>query len=104
MKDTPEGFRPIEIVGVAADVHHVSLEGAAEPHLYVPYHQAHPSLLVWLAQNQFVVVRAAGDPLPLGEAVRRAVHAVDPNVASAGARLSGRTSTARPRRAASASS
>jgi hypothetical protein len=67
----------------------VSLEGAAEPHLYVPYHQVNPSLLVWLAQNQFVVVRAAGDPLALGEAVRRAVHAVDPNVASAGARLSG---------------
>ena len=89
VKDTPEGFRPIEIVGVVGDVHHVSLEGAAEPHLYVPYHQVHPNLLVWLAQNQFVVVRAAGDPLALGEAVRRAVHAVDPNVASAGARLTG---------------
>jgi len=89
VKDNPEGFRPIEIIGVVGDVHHVSLEGAAEPHLYVPYHQVHPSLLVWLAQNQFVVVRAAGDPLALGEAVRRAVHAVDPNVASVGARLSG---------------
>ena len=77
----------MEIVGVVGDVHHLSLEGAAEPHLYVPYHQVHPNLLVWLAQNQFVVVRAAGDPLALGEAVRRAVHAVDPNVASAGARL-----------------
>jgi ABC-type antimicrobial peptide transport system permease subunit len=54
----------------------------------VPYHQVPPSLLVWLAQTQFVVVRAEGDPLVLGEAVQRAVHAVDSNVASAGARLS----------------
>jgi putative ABC transport system permease protein len=89
VKDTPEGFRPIEIVGVAGDVHHGSLETAPEPHLYVSYHQAPSSLLVWLAQTQFVVVRAEGDPLALGEAVQRAVHAVDSNVASAGARLSG---------------
>jgi putative ABC transport system permease protein len=89
VKDTPDGFRPMEIVGVAGDVHHSSLETPPEPHLYVPYHQTHPALLVWLAQNQFLVVRAAGDPLALGEAVRRAVHAVDPGVASVGARLSG---------------
>jgi putative ABC transport system permease protein len=89
VKDTPEGFRPIEIVGVAGDVHHGSLETAPEPHIHVPYHQAPKSLLVWLAQTQFVVVRAEGDALALGEAVKRAVHAVDPNVASAGARLSG---------------
>jgi putative ABC transport system permease protein len=89
VKDTPEGFRPIEIVGVAGDVHHGSLETASEPHIYVPYHQVPPSLLVWLAQTQFVVVRVEGDALALGEAVQRAVHAVDPNVASAGARLSG---------------
>jgi putative ABC transport system permease protein len=88
VKDTPEGFRSIEIVGVAGDVHHGSLEAASEPHLYVPYHQVPPSLIIWLAQTQFVVVRAEGDPLVLGEAVQRAVHAVDSNVASAGARLS----------------
>jgi predicted permease len=89
VKDNPAGFRPIEIVGVAGDVHHGSLETAPEPHLYVAYHQTSPALLVWLTQNQFLVVRAAGDPLVLGEALRRAVHAVDPNVASVGARLSG---------------
>jgi putative ABC transport system permease protein len=89
VKDTPEGFRAIEIVGVVGDVRHASLESSAEPHLYVPYHQVPGSLLVWLAQTQFLLVRAEGDPLALGEAVRRAVHAVDPNVASAGARMSG---------------
>jgi predicted permease len=89
VKDTTEDFRPMEIIGVVSDVHHESLETAAEPHLYVPYHQVNPSLLVWLAQTQFVVVRAGGDPLALGEAIQRAVHAVDPNVASVGARSSG---------------
>ena len=89
VKDTPDGFRSVEIVGVSGDVHHGSLETAAEPHLYLPYHQVPSSLLVWLAQSQFVVVRAAGDPLALGEGVQRAVHAADPDVASARARLSG---------------
>jgi predicted permease len=82
-------FRPIEIVGVAGDVKHESLEAEAAPTLYVAYYQVHPSLLVWLAQNQFLVVRTSGDPLALGPAVRREVQAVDPSVASAGGRLSG---------------
>jgi predicted permease len=89
VKDTPEGFRSIEIVGVTGDVRHGSLEAPPEPHLYVSYHQVPPSLLGFLAQTQFVVARAEGDALSLGEEVKRAVHALDPNVASAGARLSG---------------
>src|SRR5262245_16353829 len=82
-------FRPIEIVGVVGDVRHTSLEAPAEPHLYVPYFQTHPKLLVWLALNQFLVVRASGDPLALGPVVRRELRAVDPGVASLGGRLSG---------------
>ena len=89
VKDNPDGFRSIAIVGVVGDVKHTSLEGSAEPHLYVPYHQANRSLLVWLAQTQFLVVRTDGDPLSLSDAVRREVQAVDPNVASAGGRLTG---------------
>ena len=45
---------------MVGDVKHASLEAEAEPHLYVPYHQTHRDLLVWLTQNQFLVVRAAG--------------------------------------------
>ena len=81
-------FRPIEVVGVVGDVKHAGLEAPAEPHLYVAYHQTHAKLLVWLAQNQFLVVRASGDPLALGPAVRRELRAVDPGVASVGGRLS----------------
>jgi len=82
-------FRPVEIVGVAGDVKHASLEAPAEPHLYVPYYQTHPKLLVWLALNQYVLVRASGEAQALGPAVRRELRAVDPGVASLGARLSG---------------
>jgi len=84
--DTPGGFRSMEIVGVAEDVKHASLEQDAEPHLYVPYHQTHRELLVWLTNNQFLVVRTEGPPLAVADAVRREVAAVDPNVAAAEAR------------------
>ena len=73
---------------MVGDVKHASLEAAAAPTLYVAYHQTHPNLMVWLAQNQFLLVRATGDPLALGPAVRREIQAVDPNVASVGGRLS----------------
>jgi predicted permease len=87
--DTPEGFRSMEIVGVVADVKHVSLEGEVQPHLYVPYYQVHPQILVWLTTNQFLVLRTAGPPLALAESVRRELAQVDPNVAAADIRTSG---------------
>jgi putative ABC transport system permease protein len=89
VEDTPMGFRSMEIVGVAGDVKHASLESGTDPHLYVPYHQTHPDLLVWLTLNQFLVVKTAGPPLALAEAVRRELRAVDANVAAADLRGSG---------------
>jgi putative ABC transport system permease protein len=89
VSDTPEGFRSMEIVGVAGDVKHTSLEAEPQPHLYVPYHQIHRQLLVWVTQNQYLVVRASGDPPALAEGLRRAVQAQDPNVAVADVRVTG---------------
>jgi putative ABC transport system permease protein len=89
VRDTPAGFRPLQIVGVAGDVRHTSLEAEAEPHVYLPYHQTHRDLLVWLTNNQFLVVRTAGAPLALAEAVRRELQAVDSTVAAADIRASG---------------
>jgi putative ABC transport system permease protein len=89
VRDTPAGFRPLQIVGVVGDVRHTSLEAEAEPHVYLPYHQTHPDLLVWLTNNQFLVVRTAGPPLALAEAVRRELQAVDSTVAAADVRASG---------------
>jgi predicted permease len=82
-------FRPVEIIGVAGDVKHASLEAPAEPHLYAPYYQTQPKLLVWLALNQYLLVRASGEAMALAPAVRRELRAVDPGVASLGGRLSG---------------
>lgn len=87
--DNPAGFRSLEIVGVAGDVRHASLEEDPLPHLYVPYHQTNPNLLVWLAATQYLVVRTSGDARPLGDAVRRELAQVDPNVAAADIRTSG---------------
>jgi len=89
LRDTPGGVRPLQIVGVAGDVRHTSLEAEAEPHVYLPYHQTHRDLLVWLTNNQFLAVRTAGPPLALTEAVRRELQAVDSTVAAADIRPSG---------------
>ena len=48
VRDTPAGFRPLEVVGIAGDVRHASLEAEPEPHLYIAYHQTPKDLLVWL--------------------------------------------------------
>jgi putative ABC transport system permease protein len=89
VSDTPEGFRSMEIVGVVADVKHASLEAEPQPHLYVPYHQVHPQIVVWLTTNQFLVLRTSGPPLALAESVRRELAKVDANVAAADIRASG---------------
>jgi predicted permease len=89
VNDTPDGFRSMEIVGVVGDVKHASLESDPQPHLYVPYHQVHRELLVWLTLNQFLVVQSAAAPLALADGIRRELAAVDPNVASADIRTSG---------------
>jgi putative ABC transport system permease protein len=89
MVQDPEGFHSVEIVGVAGDVKHGSLEADALPHLYVPYHQTPRPALVWLTNNQYLEVRAAGDALALAESVRRALAAVDATVAAADIRTTG---------------
>jgi predicted permease len=89
VRDTPGGFRPMRIVGVAGDVRHYSLETASEPHLYVPYHQVHKDVLVWVTLNQWLVVRTHTAPLGLAEAVRRELQQVDPMVAAADLRTTG---------------
>jgi ABC-type antimicrobial peptide transport system permease subunit len=88
VEDT-RGFRSMEVVGVVGDVRHPSLEAEALPHLYAPYHQTQPELLVWLALNQFLVVRSAGDALALTDGVRRELARIDPNVATADIRTTG---------------
>jgi len=66
--------KDMTVVGVAADVKHVSLREAPGPEVYVPYTQRPwPSL-----STMHVAVRATREPAALVAAVRAAVHAVDP--------------------------
>jgi predicted permease len=89
VRDAQARFRPLQIVGVAGDVRHTSLEAEVEPHAYLAYHQTHRDVLVWLTNNQFLLVRTAGPALALSEAVRRELQAVDSTVAAADVRASG---------------
>ncbi|MGH9868499.1 MAG: ABC transporter permease [Candidatus Polarisedimenticolia bacterium] len=89
VSDTPEGFRPFEIVGVVGDIRHDSLESEPSPHFFVPYAQTHPQLLVWLTATQYLVVRASVDPMSLEPAIRKALREVDPDVAAAQVRTTG---------------
>ncbi len=67
----------IEIIGVAADVHHRGPGEPPRPEIFLPYRQQSMSLMA-------VAVRAAGDPMALVPAIRRAVADVDATQAVSG--------------------
>jgi putative ABC transport system permease protein len=58
------------IVGVVADVKHVSFDADSPPHVYAPLAQ-YPRLF------QYVVIRTSGDPAALARAARAAVREID---------------------------
>jgi len=68
-----------EVVGVAADVKFRSLDAPSVEEMYLPLDQS-----PWPAMT--VLVRAEGDPRPLGSAVRREVARLDPDIAVSGIR------------------
>lgn len=69
----------LTVVGVVGDVKSDSLESAGAAHVYT-------SLFQNPAYAAVVYLRTGGDPRTLGEAVRRAVEAVDPDIPTFGAR------------------
>lgn len=71
-------IRPFDmtIVGLVADVKHVSLREEPGPEIYVPYTQKPwPSML-----TMHVALRAHGDPAALTESVREAIRGADPDI------------------------
>ena len=67
-------FPLMTIVGIVADVKHLSMREAPGPEMYVPYTQKpYPSL-----QLMHVVVRSRIDPASLASTIRDELHAVDP--------------------------
>src|SRR6266542_2654709 len=70
-----------EIVGVVAHVKHFGLDAVerVQPQLYFPFNQAPDDAFPFLASRANLIVRTTGDPLSVIAAVRREVHALDPN-------------------------
>ncbi len=66
-----------EVVGVVADVKHMSLDEPPPTRLYSP--RAKP-LMVWQSRRMTVVVRTAGNPAELLPSARAEVWAIDPNL------------------------
>ena len=67
------GLQGLTIVGVVGDVKSDGFEAPSVPHIYVPLGQFAPV-------NAVVFLRGRGDADHLGEAVRREVESIDPNV------------------------
>lgn len=63
------GNQPFEIIGVVGDVRHNDLATPPGPIMYIPVRQ----------QGTNVVVRTSNDPASIVPAVRKEVHAIDPD-------------------------
>ncbi|HEV3277294.1 MAG TPA: ABC transporter permease [Terriglobia bacterium] len=61
-----------EVVGVVSDTRNYTLEREPWPEIYIPYEQD-PTLVMYF------VLRSKGDPMSLGDGLRRSVASVDPN-------------------------
>ncbi len=66
------GGENLKVVGVIGDVHHHGLDAQPRPEMFVPYKWAPHG-------GMSLVVRTAGDPLSMAEAVKRQVYALDPD-------------------------
>ena len=84
--DNDAGPREVEIVGVVSDVRHSNLEKPAGYDLYIPLQQIHEDGVVWMRNNQYWVLRTAGDPLALAGAFREQMRSVDADVAASNIR------------------
>ena len=73
--------RPRQIVGIVGDTLVGPLQTSSSPVIYVPHLQQGPTFVgpyVYIRNGMAFVVRAAGDPMALLPAVKRAVAEVDP--------------------------
>lgn len=78
--------RDVEIVGVAANVKHVSLDEEPTPTYYAPITQIPDGTVSFLAANCSLAVRTDSNPLSLEPSVRRAVQSVDKDVPTSNTR------------------
>src|SRR6266446_1606268 len=82
--DNNEGPRPIEIVGVVENVHHIALDLPPALDIYIPLRQIHPDGVSFLRDNQFWMVRTGLDPAAFRATFLMHLRAVDPDAAVSG--------------------
>ena len=82
LNDNDSGPREAEVVGIIHDVKDRGLEASPSFDIYIPLRQTHEDTVVWLQNNQYWVLRTAGDPLALADVLREQVRGVDPDVAA----------------------
>ena len=82
VRDDNEKSRAVQIVGIVEDVKHLGPEVASPSEIYVPIPQVPDATSIWLANNMYLAVKTAQDPLSLSGAVRREVARVDPEIAA----------------------
>jgi predicted permease len=75
--------RQARIVGVVGDVKHYGLDAEVTPDIYTNIPQVPDITSQWLANNMYWGIRTEGDPAALGDAFRRALREVDPDVPAA---------------------
>jgi putative ABC transport system permease protein len=84
--DGADGQMRLMIVGIAADLRHMSLDLPPGNDIYLPLHQAPPSDVIALANSMYWLVRTDPAPLTLAAPLRRALQAVDGDVPMAAVR------------------
>ena len=62
--------QPFEIIGIAGDIRHSALESQPFPSMYMP---------TYATGGTNVVIRTQGEPTSIAAAVRKEVHAIDPD-------------------------
>ncbi len=67
------------IIGIVANVRHMSLDAEPRRQMFLP-HSQFPATASWPVGGMSVTLRATGDPAALGAVVRREVRALDPDV------------------------
>ncbi len=70
----PGSTMPLTVVGVVRDAAQMSYDQPAQAEIYRPYQQ-----MLFGAFLSTIVVRTAGDPLKVANAIRKEIWAVDPN-------------------------
>jgi predicted permease len=80
LADGEKVARPVEVVGVIADVKHFGVEKETTLEVYVPMSQVPDPTTIWLANNMYWVIETTGEPLAATNAVRGEIAAIDPAV------------------------